>query len=61
MANFVSNASFPAGNTAPGIAAINSPRISLGCINLDNWLFENFTLGDEPFVKGLKIFETCVS
>ena len=29
------------------------------CIILDNWFFENFILADEPFVKALKILETC--
>ena len=31
------------------------------CINLDIEVFENFVLADEPFAKGLRIFETCVS
>ena len=36
-------------------------RITLpDCIILDNWVFENFILVDEPFVKALRIFETCV-
>ena len=30
-------------------------------IILDNWVFENFILADEPFAKALQIFETCVS
>ena len=33
---------------------------TLDCI-LDNWVFENFILSDEPFSKVLQIFETCVS
>ena len=33
---------------------------TLDCI-LDNWVFENFILADEPFSKVLQIFETCVS
>ena len=28
---------------------------------LDNWIFENFILADEPFAKALHIFKTCVS
>ena len=28
---------------------------------LDNWVFENFILADEPFAKALQILETCVS
>ena len=31
------------------------------CIILDNRIFENFILADEPFVKALHIFEACVS
>ena len=31
------------------------------CIILDNWVFENFILADEPFAKILWIFETCGS
>ena len=27
---------------------------------LDNRVFENFILADEPFAKALRIFETCV-
>ena len=30
-------------------------------INLDIEAFENFLLADNPFAKGLRIFETCVS
>ena len=29
-------------------------------IILDNWVFENFILADEPFAKALRIFEICV-
>ena len=36
-------------------------KILPDCIILDNWVFENFILADEPFVKVLKIVETCVS
>ena len=31
------------------------------CIILDNWVFENFILADEPFAKPLRIFESCAS
>ena len=31
------------------------------CNILDNWVFESLILADEPFVKALRIFETCVS
>ena len=31
------------------------------CIILENWVFKHFVLADEPFVKALRIFETCVS
>ena len=34
----------------------NSPTRTI----LDNWVFEKFTLADEPFAKALLIFETCV-
>ena len=43
------------------------PRIGMSRITppnwriLDNWVFENVILADEPFAKGLRIFETCVS
>ena len=30
------------------------------CTILDNYVFENFILADEPFAKALRIFETCV-
>ena len=30
-------------------------------IILNNSVFENFILSDEPFAKDLRIFETCVS
>ena len=36
---------------------LNSPD----CIILDNRVFENLILADEPFAKALQIFETCVS
>ena len=29
-------------------------------VNPSNWVFENFTLGDEPFAKILQILEACV-
>ena len=28
---------------------------------LDKWLFESFTLADEPYEKALRMFETCVT
>ena len=48
------------------IAAIDKifPRIGMSrrtppnCTILDNCVFENFILADEPFAKGLRIFET---
>ena len=39
------------------ISVKNSPA----CIILDNRVFENFILVDEPFAKALQMFETCVS
>ena len=30
------------------------------CTFLDNWIFEDFILANEPFTKALQIFETCV-
>ena len=57
---YLFNASFPARNITCGIAAIKSPRIPPDCIILDNCVFENFVLADEPFAKALRIFETCV-
>ena len=39
------------------LPVINSPD----CAILDNLVFENFILGDEPFAKALRNFETCVS
>ena len=38
-------------------SSINPPN----CTILDNWVFENFILVDEPFAIALRIFETCVS
>ena len=38
-----------------------SQRTPPKCTNLDNWVFENFILTDEPSAKFLQIFETCVS
>ena len=55
------NASFPARNIICGTAAIKSPRIPHDYIILDNWVFENFILANEPFAKVLQIFETYVS
>ena len=43
-----------------GKATSNSPRIPPDCIILADWVFENFILADEPFVKVLKLFETWV-
>ena len=34
------------------------PRNPPNCIILDNWVFESFTLTDEPFGKALRIFKT---
>ena len=36
-------------------------RTPSNCTILNNWVFENFILPGEPFVKTLRIFETCVS
>ena len=36
------------------------PKSPPKCIILDNWVFENFILADEPFTKALRIIETCV-
>ena len=51
------------------ISVIGRPHISIevnrnypDCTTiLDNWSFENFILGDEPFANALRIFENCVS
>ena len=43
-----------------GKATSNSPRTPPDCIILVDWVFEDFILADEPFVKVLKLFETCV-
>ena len=44
---------------------INGPRIlprnPTDCTILDNWVFDNFILGDELFAKILRSFETCLS
>ena len=37
-----------------------SRRTPPNCTILDNWIFENFILADEPFAKALRIFETYV-
>ena len=43
------------------------PKISMSqitppdCTNLDNWVFKNFILADQPFAKALSVFETYVS
>ena len=34
---------------------------TINCTILDNWVFDNFTLLDELFAKGLQSFETCLS
>ena len=46
----------------------NEPYIRLGeianlpnCTILNNWVFQNFTLADEPFAKALQSFKICVS
>ena len=36
------------------------PQNPTNCTILDNQVFENFILADEPFAKPLQIFETCV-
>ena len=36
------------------------PRNPPNCTILDNWVFENFILADEPFAKTSQIFETYV-
>ena len=51
------NLSFPGRNIACGIAASKSIRNPPDSIILDNWVFENFILADEPFAKAL---QTCV-
>ena len=45
----------------------NEPYIRLGeianlpnCTILNNWVFQNFTLADEPFAKALQSFKICV-
>ena len=38
-----------------------SRRTPRNCANLDNWVFENFILIDEPSTKVSQIFEACVS
>ena len=38
-----------------GKATSNSPRIPPDCIILVDWVFEDFILADEPFVKVLKL------
>ena len=35
-------------------------RSYANCTVLDDWIFENFVLADEPFAKALHTFETCV-
>ena len=35
-----------------------SQRTPPNCTVLENWVFENFILGDEPFAKALQIFLT---
>ena len=40
---------------------ISSIILDPGRIILENWVFENYILVDEPFTKALQIFETCVS
>ena len=36
------------------------PKNPPNCTMLDNWVFENFILTDEPFAKASQIFETYV-
>ena len=36
------------------------PENPSDCPNLCNWVFDNFLLADEPFIKALRSFETCV-
>ena len=35
---------------------INSATVSRDCIVLNNWVFKNFILADEPIAKTLRIF-----
>ena len=47
----------PKPDVIPDIAVKNPPN----CIVLDNWVFENFILADEPFAKVLRMFENPLS
>ena len=49
--SFVSTLRIPYGK-----AISNSPKNPRDCIILDNRVFENFILADEPFAKALQIF-----
>ena len=57
---YLFNTSFPIKYISCGIPAISSPRIPSDYIILENWVFKNFILADEPFAKALRIFENCV-
>ena len=41
-----------------GTPTINSATVSRDYIILNNWVFKNFILADEPIAKTLRIFET---
>ena len=45
----------------PVTISVVSVKYSLDCIILDDWVFEDFVLADEPFAKAFPIFETCLS
>ena len=43
------------------VKKIGMPRITPpNCIILDNWVFQNFILANEPFAKALRLLGTCV-
>ena len=58
---YLFNAFFPTGNIGFDIATSHSTRIPPACIILDNWVFENFILANEPFAKALQILESYES
>ena len=45
-------------SSGPVISYIANPP---DCIILDNWVFENYIIADEPFANSLQMLETCVS
>ena len=50
----------PSGDFINEFALSEKGKIPPDRIILDNWIFENFILADDPFVKVLLIFKTCV-